>query len=72
MGYALLMVVVFLSGQGQNFAMKHKTLEECESSRSEVVTKIGQHNQKASPPDYIVMYATACVEIKEAPKGRDA
>lgn len=72
MGYALLMVVVFMTGQGQNFATKHATLEECEASRLEVATKIGQHNQKASPPEYIALYATACVEIKEAPKGRDA
>ena len=72
MGYALLLVVVFLSGQGQNYAVKHQTLEACEASRLEVATKLSQHNQKAAPPEYVVMYAAACVEIKEAPKGRDA
>lgn len=72
MGYALLLALVFLSGQGQTYASKFATMEECENSLSVVATRIAEHNQKAAPPEYVVMYATACTEIKEAPEGKDS
>ena len=72
MGYALLVVVVFMTGQGQQFASKHTTLEACQVELAGLVPKIAEHNRKASPPAYIAFYAAACTEVKDAPRGTDS
>ena len=72
MGYALIVVVVFLTGQGNTFATKAATLEACLSQLADIPAKIAEHNSKAAPPEYISMYASACAEIKSGPKGKDA
>ena len=72
MGYALLAVAVFLTGQGQQFSAKYATLEECQAKLAAMSQQLAQHNQKASPPEFVVMYAAACAEILPAPKGADA
>lgn len=72
MGHALLIVVIFLTGQSENFAARFKTQEECHVALAEVSEKVATHNSKAPPPAYIVMYSAACVPIQEARRGRDA
>ena len=72
MGYALLVVVVFMTGQGQQFASRHQTMEACQVELATLPVKIAEHNQKASPPAYIAFYAASCTEVTEAPRGKGA
>ena len=72
MGYVLLMVLVFVTGQGQTVAGRFPTEALCLEALAGLRDKIAMHNSTASPPEFIVVYAAACTEIKEAPKGRDA
>ena len=72
MGYALLVVAVFLTGQGQQFSAKYPTMEECQAKLAAIATQLAEHNSKAVPPEYVAMYAAACAEIKAGPRGTDA
>ena len=72
MGFALIIVAVFLTGQGQQYSAKFATLEECQAKLAAVHAQLAEHNSKAAPPEYVAMYAASCAEIKSGPKGKDA